>query len=53
MKIAIVIEKADMRGGQNRVIAELSRRLAVRHDVHVICFDAADIESEVAVDLLQ
>jgi UDP-glucose:(heptosyl)LPS alpha-1,3-glucosyltransferase len=52
MKIAIVIEKADMRGGQNRVIAELSRRLAVRHDVHVFCFEAADLAPEVTVHLL-
>jgi glycosyltransferase involved in cell wall biosynthesis len=42
MKIAIVIEKADLRGGQNRVATELGRRLGRQHEVHIFCFEAAD-----------
>ena len=52
MKIAIVIEKVDMRGGQNRVIAELSGRLAARHDVHIFCFEAADVDPTVNVHIM-
>jgi UDP-glucose:(heptosyl)LPS alpha-1,3-glucosyltransferase len=52
MKIAIVIEKVDTRGGQNRVIAELSRRLADRHEVHIYCFEAADVDERVTVHIM-
>lgn len=52
MKIAIAIEKIDMRGGQNRVIAELSARLTARHDVHIFCFEAADVHPDVQVHIM-
>lgn len=42
MKIAFVVEKADRRGGQNRVVTELALRLSARHEVHIYCFEAAD-----------
>lgn len=42
MRIAVVIEKADLRGGQNRVATELAKRLGRRHEVHIFCFEAAD-----------
>jgi len=53
MKIAIVIEKVDLHGGQNRVIAELSRRLATRHEVHIYCFEAADVHPDVKVHIMR
>ncbi len=53
MKIAIVIEKIDLRGGQNRVIAELSRRLVASHEVHVFCFEAADVHPDVKVHIMR
>ncbi len=43
LKIALVIEDANMRGGQERVIAELAGHLAARHDVHLFCYTVADI----------
>jgi UDP-glucose:(heptosyl)LPS alpha-1,3-glucosyltransferase len=52
MRIATVIEKVDMRGGQNRVIAELSHRLADRHEVHIFCFEAADVDERVQVHIM-
>ncbi len=52
MRVAIAIEKVDMRGGQNRVIAELSRRLADRHEVHLFCFEAADVDERVQVHIM-
>ncbi len=42
MKIAFVVEKADRRGGQNRVVTELALRLSQRHETHIYCFEAAD-----------
>lgn len=52
MKIAIAIEKVDMRGGQNRVIAELSARLVACHEVHIFCFEAADVHPDVQVHIM-
>ncbi len=43
MKIAIVTEHINQRGGQEQVLAELAGRLAKRHQVDVFCFSAADI----------
>ena len=43
MKIAIVAEHINQRGGQERVLAELVSRLAKRHQVDLFCFSAADI----------
>ena len=44
MRIALVIEDVGMGGGQERVIAELLPRLARRHDVHLFCFSARDVD---------
>ncbi len=46
LRIAIVIEQVHCRGGQERVIAELIRRLAVRHDIEIFCFSATDISAD-------
>jgi len=43
VKIAIVAEHINQRGGQERVLAELVSRLAKRHQVDLFCFSAADI----------
>jgi len=43
VKIAIVSEHINQRGGQEQVLAELVIRLAKRHQVDVFCFSAADI----------
>jgi len=52
VKIAIVIEKVDLQGGQNRVIAELSRRLVTGHEVHIFCFEGADTHPDVRVHIM-
>lgn len=49
MKIAIIVEDVNRTGGQERVIAELVSRLALRHEIHLFCFSAADIPSNVIV----
>jgi len=46
MRIAIIIEHVHTRGGQERVIAELVRRLCDRHELHLYCFSAEDLPSE-------
>jgi len=46
LRIAIVIEQVHCRGGQERVIAELIRRLADRHDIEIFCFSATDISAD-------
>jgi len=43
VKIAIITEHINQRGGQEQVLAELVSRLAKRHQVDVFCFSAADI----------
>jgi glycosyltransferase involved in cell wall biosynthesis len=44
LKIALVIEDVGLGGGQERVVAELAPRLAERHEVHLFCFTARDID---------
>ncbi len=46
MRIAIIIEQVNRRGGQERVVAELAERLSRYHEVHLFCFDADDIKGE-------
>lgn len=46
LRVALVIEDVGMGGGQERVIAELAPRLARRHDVHLFCFTARNIDLE-------
>jgi len=53
MKIAIIIEDVNRRGGQERVLAELLGRLAPRHEVHLFCYEAEDLPPEVVVHRLR
>ena len=46
LRIALVIEDVNLRGGQERVIGELAPRLARRHDVDLVCHTVADIPLE-------
>lgn len=46
LRIALVIEDVNLRGGQERVIGELARRLAHRHEVHLFCYQVSDIPLE-------
>lgn len=46
LRIALVIEDVNLRGGQERVIGELAPRLARRHEVHLFCHTVADIPLE-------
>ncbi|MCD6361446.1 MAG: glycosyltransferase, partial [Armatimonadetes bacterium] len=43
LRIALVIEDVNLRGGQESVIGELAPRLARRHEVHLFCHRVADI----------
>ncbi|MFO7947328.1 MAG: glycosyltransferase family 4 protein [Armatimonadota bacterium] len=52
MKIAFVVEKADRRGGQNRVVTELAQRLSPSHEVHIFCFEAADRVDDVEYHIM-
>lgn len=44
LRIALVIEDVGMGGGQERVLAELAPRLALRHDVHLFSFSVRDLD---------
>lgn len=46
LRIALVIEDVNLRGGQERVIGELAPRLARRHEVHLFCQTVGDISLE-------
>ncbi len=46
LRIAIAIEEVNRRGGQERVIAELAPRLSKSHEVHLYCYNVADIPLE-------
>lgn len=48
-RLAIAIEDVNRRGGQERVICELLWRLADRHEIELICFQAEDIPPSVRV----
>jgi len=52
MRIAIIIEDVNRVAGQERVVAELLDRLAPRHEVHLFCYEAADIPLGVVVHRL-
>ncbi|HJN18705.1 MAG TPA: glycosyltransferase, partial [Armatimonadota bacterium] len=45
-KIAIGIEDVNQHGGQERVVCELVRRLAGRHEIDLICYQAGDIPED-------
>ncbi|MGD9497571.1 MAG: hypothetical protein AB7Y46_14815, partial [Armatimonadota bacterium] len=44
LRIALVIEDVSFSGGQERVLAELAPRLARRHEVHLFCHRARDLD---------
>jgi len=46
MRIAIVTEHVNRRGGQERVVAELAERLSRYHEVHLFCFSADGLRAE-------
>lgn len=46
MRIAIITERVNRRGGQERVVAELAERLSRYHEVHVFCFSAEGLRGE-------
>ncbi len=46
MRIAIITEHINRRGGQERVVAELAERLSRYHEVHLYCFSADNIRGE-------
>ena len=45
-RIAIVIEDVNQRGGQERVVCELVKRLAPRHELDLYCLTAADLPED-------
>ena len=45
-RVAIGIENVHRRGGQERVVCELLWRLADRHDIDLICYQAEDIPAD-------
>jgi glycosyltransferase involved in cell wall biosynthesis len=46
MRIAIVTEHVNRRGGQERVVAEVAERLSRYHEVHLFCFEADPLKGE-------
>lgn len=44
LRIALLIEDVSRGGGQERVLAELTPRLAARHDVHLFCLSVRDVD---------
>lgn len=46
LRIALVAEDVNRRGGQERVVAELCRCWADRHDLELFCFTAADVPED-------
>ena len=46
LRIAVVIEDLNQRGGQERVVTELCRRWAQRHEVVIFCFTAEGLDDE-------
>lgn len=46
LRIALVIEDVSLGGGQERVLAELAPRLASRHEVHLFCLTARDLDPD-------
>ncbi len=46
MRIAIVTEHVNRRGGQERVVCELAERLSRYHEVHLYCFSAQGLRGE-------
>ncbi len=45
-RIAIAIEDVNRRGGQERVVCELVKRLAPRHEIDLYCLTAADVPED-------
>jgi len=45
VRLAFVIEEVNRRGGEERVVAELTTRLSRRHEVHIYGLAASDIPS--------
>lgn len=52
LRLALIAEHVHLRGGQERVTAELVSRLCRRHEVHLFCYSAEDLPSEVQVHRL-
>jgi glycosyltransferase involved in cell wall biosynthesis len=46
LRIAIVAEAVNQHGGQERVVAELCRSWADRHDLDLFCFSAEDLPTD-------
>ena len=46
MRIAIITERVNRQGGQERVVAELAERLSRYHEVHLFCFSADPMRGE-------
>jgi len=53
LDLAVVIEHANLRGGQERVAVHLMRAWADRHDVTVYCYDADETELPVNVRVVR
>lgn len=46
MRIAIITERVNRHGGQERVVAEVAERLSRYHEVHLFCFSAEGLRGE-------
>lgn len=46
MRIAIITERVNRRGGQERVVAEIAERMSRFHEVHLYCFSAEGLRGE-------
>ncbi|HEY3398605.1 MAG TPA: glycosyltransferase family 4 protein [Armatimonadota bacterium] len=52
MRLAFLVEDVSLKKGQERVTAELLRRLVARHEVHLFGYTAADLPPEIHVHRL-
>lgn len=46
MRIAIITERVNRRGGQERVVAEIAERMSQFHEIHLYCFSAEGLRGE-------
>lgn len=46
MRIAIITERINRHGGQERVVCEVAERLSRYHEVHLYCFSAEGVRGE-------
>jgi glycosyltransferase involved in cell wall biosynthesis len=46
MRIAIITERVNRHGGQERVVAEIAERMSRFHEIHLFCFSAEGLRGE-------